>query len=168
MDLVQVEVDLPHITRRSERIKSICASDFRTKIVKEGQYEAKNTRQTARNSLATSQSTSSISSSTLLPTILPGKVTNRRRTITVPSNESRTQETLTIEKQLRKLLQETKETCSILLTENRCLQKKNLQLTADLNKAENRIQCLSKQNEKLQTAANTYAAINIRTEHNYT
>lgn len=169
MDLSRVEADLPRNARRSERIKSIhtiCVSDFRKNVVTEEKCEAKIIRQQARNSLVRSQPSSSTSSITL-PTILPSKVTNRRRTITVPSNESRTQETLTIENQLRKLLQESKETCSILLTENRCLQMNNLQLTTDVNSARCQIQYLLKENDKLQAAANTYTVNNIHTEHNY-
>lgn len=66
------------------------------------------------------------------------------RTITIPSNENRTPETMNTENQLRKLLRQERENNEKLNLEYRKLQEKNLNLVASCNE-------LKKENQRLES-----------------
>lgn len=70
------------------------------------------------------------------------KSTSRRTTITIPSNENRTVETVSTENLLRKLLREEREKNAYLTSDYHKLQQRNLDLLSNFNN-------IKKENERL-------------------
>lgn len=83
------------------------------------------------------------------------KSTVRRKTITIPSNENRTPETMTTENNLRYLLRQEREKNVQLNSDFRKLQEKNLNLTVNLDNVRKDNQRLVGENELLRSVNKT-------------
>lgn len=77
------------------------------------------------------------------------KNTARCKTITIPSNENMTPETITMENQLRKLLRQERVNNAKLNLEYRKLQERNLNLVTSYNE-------VKKENQRLKSLLNDY------------
>lgn len=102
------------------------------------------------------------------------KISKRRQTIAVPSNDPIIEGQLTIENHLRELLRHERQENILLTSEIHDLQVKHLDLEKNFMSSEIRIQSLiqecnqlNSENQKLQNAAKTYFDSHINNEHNY-